>query len=71
MRGWEGTARKGRCSSAIRPSRALAKLIIKLHSSNSEPPMSHMGQSQTFGAVRRMSGLLSIADIDRSARRSE
>jgi hypothetical protein len=26
----------------------LAKLIIKLHSSNSEPPMSHMGQHAKY-----------------------
>jgi len=39
-----------------------------LHSSNSEQPMSQMGQSRPFRAIRWMSELPSTTDIERTCR---
>jgi hypothetical protein len=38
-------------------------LGVSLHGSNSEPPMSALGQKQTLGKVRLMSALSPKADI--------
>src|SRR5262249_32850777 len=44
---------------------------VKLHSSNSEPPMSHMGQSRPFAVSRSMSAPPAIADVERTSRNAQ